>query len=63
MGRYTARDYDIAFRFIRDCFGHFKTDSISRIRSFVEMSYNRNNLSFNEYLACLDILTDKENGL
>ena len=63
MSRYTYRDYDIADRFVRDCFNHFQTNNISKIRSFVEFSYNRNNLSFNEYFACLDILNDKERGI
>ena len=63
MGRYTARDYDIADRYVKDCLSHFGEMAISKIRSFIELQYYRCNLSFNEYLACLDILKDKENGL
>lgn len=60
MNRYTYKDLLIAEDYINQCMGHFGTNNISRIHSFVKMNYNRGNLTFNEYLACLDILKDKE---
>lgn len=60
---YTAKDYDIAYDYIVNCISHFGVDNNAKVKSFIEMQYNRGNITFNEYLACIDILKDKENGL
>ena len=57
--RYTNEDYDIASSFVNDVYNHFKFN-IQRTKSYIEMQYDRCNLTFNEYLAACDYIQDME---
>lgn len=59
MGRYTYADYDIATKYVDEVYAHFEYN-LQKTKSFIEMNYNRGNLTFNEYLAACDYMQDME---